>query len=122
MNTAPSMQEALREIRRRATEAREFALESIARALEWSADQVEAALRTEADRVLTLKQASDISGYDRDHLARLIREGKLPNAGRKGAPRIRASDVPRKPTRSGASMGKRSYDPVADARNILSRR
>ncbi len=34
--------------------------------------------------------------YSADHLGRLVREGKLPNAGREGAPRIRLQDLPRK--------------------------
>jgi hypothetical protein len=35
-----------------------------------------------------LAEASAQSGYSQDHLARLIREGRLPNAGRPHAPRI----------------------------------
>ena len=31
------------------------------------------------------------------HLGRLVREGKIPNAGRLGAPRIACGDLPRKP-------------------------
>jgi hypothetical protein len=48
-------------------------------------------------RVLTLAQAETLSGYSREHLGRLIRNGKIPNAGRPNAPRIRRQDLPRKP-------------------------
>ena len=49
------------------------------------------------DRLLTLKEAAELSGYCASHLGRMVRNGTIPNAGRPGAPRIRAADVPRKP-------------------------
>lgn len=49
------------------------------------------------DVVLNLTQASLRSGYSREHLGRLIRIGKIPNAGRPNAPKIRARDLPMKP-------------------------
>lgn len=48
----------------------------------------------EGDEVLTLGQVAARSGYSRDHIARLVRAGAIRNAGRPGAPRIRARDVP----------------------------
>jgi hypothetical protein len=45
---------------------------------------------------LTLRDAARESGYSVDHLARLVREGTIPNAGRPRAPRIRRKDLPRK--------------------------
>lgn len=48
-------------------------------------------------QVLTLTQAERLSGYSRAHLGRLIRDGKIPNAGRPNAPRVRSDDLPRKP-------------------------
>lgn len=50
----------------------------------------------EGDEVLSLTAASAESGYSRDHLARLIRQGTIPNAGRPNAPRVRRRDLPRK--------------------------
>ncbi len=47
--------------------------------------------------VLTLAEASHVSGYSRGHLARLIRTGHIGNAGRQGAPRIRRKDLQTKP-------------------------
>lgn len=54
------------------------------------------AIRTDQEQPLTLKEAADFSGYSADHLGRLIREGKLTNVGREGAPRVRRHEVPRK--------------------------
>jgi len=48
---------------------------------------------------LSLPQAASESGYSADHLAREVRVGRIPNAGRRGAPRIRRGDLPRKPGR-----------------------
>jgi hypothetical protein len=75
---------------------------------------------------LTLTAASNLSGYSTDHLSRLIREGSLPNAGRKGAPRIRRVDLPIRPRSHpkspvAASNGK-PYDPSTDARSLRVRR
>jgi acyl-CoA reductase-like NAD-dependent aldehyde dehydrogenase len=107
--------------RNRAIEYRGLALESIARAVERSADELEQALREEAGVTLTLREASEASGYSVDHLGRLVREGRLPNAGRLNAPRIRREDVPRRAGRI-APPTVAKYDPVADARSLRSRR
>jgi len=53
---------------------------------------------SEDAETLTLAEAAPESGYSRDHLARLVRAGALPNAGRRGAPRLRRKDLPRKAT------------------------
>lgn len=62
-----------------------------------AADELEAALRAAADDVLTLAEASEVSGYSAAHLERLVRDGRIPNAGRKHAPRICRRDLPQKP-------------------------
>jgi hypothetical protein len=72
---------------------------TVAAALEDAAVELERALTTGADDLLTLGQAAAASGYSTDHLSRLLREGKLPNVGRAHAPRIRRADLPRKPSR-----------------------
>lgn len=87
--------------------------------------QVEEALRDRADERLTLAEALLRSGYSQDHLARLVREGRIPNSGRRGSPRIRAGDLPVRPASPHeivVSDRSRVYDPVADARAIGSRR
>lgn len=48
------------------------------------------------DEVLSLSAAARESGYSRDHLARLIRQGTIPNAGRPNAPAILRRNLPRK--------------------------
>jgi hypothetical protein len=59
------------------------------------AGELEAAIKIGETEHLTLKQASDASGLSRDHLGRLVRQGKIPNAGRHGAPRILRANLPR---------------------------
>lgn len=54
------------------------------------------AIRASDDELLTLSEAARLSGYTADHLGRLVREGKLANAGRPGAPRIPRGALPRK--------------------------
>jgi len=49
-----------------------------------------------ANEALSLRQAAAESGYSADHLAREVRAGRILNAGRRGAPRIRRGDLPRK--------------------------
>ena len=60
------------------------------------ADQLEAVLGREDSEILTPREAARESGYSADHLGRMVREGRIRNAGRPGAPRIRRSDLPRK--------------------------
>jgi len=70
--------------------------ESAARAFEQAADELEHALHAETDALLTLEQAADASGYSADYLGRMLRSGRLRNAGRPHAPRIRRADLPRR--------------------------
>lgn len=88
-----------------------------AQAFRDAAEELDASLRDEADASLTLDQASRESGYTADHLRHLVAQGTIPNAGKKGAPRVRRADLPRrvKPTPSA------SYDPDADALRLLSK-
>lgn len=74
-----------------------------------------------ANELLSLKRAALESGYSVDHLGRLIREGRLRNAGRPNAPRIRRADLPAKARHAVASRSDPSYDPDADARSLVSR-
>ena len=77
---------------------------------------------SEREEALSLAEAARISGYSRDHLARLIRSGSIPNAGAKNRPKLRRKDVPRKPHSSLASDTSFRYDALADARSLRSRR
>lgn len=46
---------------------------------------------------LTLSEAAHECGYSAEHLGRLLREGTIPNSGRKNAPRILRRHLPFKP-------------------------
>jgi len=71
------------------------------------ADELDHAARAIQDEVLTLEKAAVESGYSRSRLRHLVAEGSIPNAGRKGSPRIRRGDMPRKPReRAGFNAGK----------------
>ncbi len=84
--------------RARASDLRTWgAAEQAATALDRAADELEAQLRAEGDAELNLEQAAAECGYSPRHLARLVRDGTVANAGRKNAPRIRRADLPRKP-------------------------
>lgn len=69
---------------------------NLAIVLERCADELEATLRERDETTLTLTDAARESGYTREHLGRLVRDGKIPNAGRPGAPRIARRHLPRK--------------------------
>lgn len=83
---------------------------------------IEALFESEDGALLTLGEASAHSGYTVDHLSKLVREGKVPNAGRWHAPRIRARDLPRKPGSKLATSTPHLYDPDTDARALSDRK
>ena len=82
---------------------------------------VVAVFETEQDALLTLQEAAARSGYTTDHLGKLIRQGRLANAGRWHSPRIKARDLPRKPAAALEPPGPRGYDPDTDARALSDR-
>jgi hypothetical protein len=112
-----AIQRCIAEIVAKATEFREaFGDEPRARTLEWAASKIEQALRDESDQLLTLRQAALISGYHPDSLARMVRDGQIPDLrppGSKGMIRIRRSHLPMK-------HGK-PHTPDADVRELASR-
>jgi len=57
---------------------------------------LESALAAQPDETLSLVEAARVSGFTADHLGHLIKTEKIPNYGRKGAPRIKRSDLPLK--------------------------
>ena len=84
--------------RARAADLREWAAaEQAAVAWEHAAQELEERLRAEGEELLNLTQAAGLCGYSADHLGREVRAGRISNAGRSNAPRIRRSDLPRKP-------------------------
>jgi hypothetical protein len=118
MATRPSaVHVAVAAILAKAKEFREaFGAEPQACSLEWAAVLVERALRDETDQLLTLAQAAELSGYHPDSLARMVRDGQIPDLrppNSKGMIRIRRGDLPIKPGRP--------HTPDADVRELASR-
>ena len=104
--------------RERAADVRTWAAaEGAALALERAAAELDETVREALDERLTLEQAANESGYSKRRLRELLAEGAVPNAGRKGAPRIRRAELPRKPGRIGAS----GYDVDTDANGLIGR-
>ncbi len=107
--------------REKAKLLREHAHEPSARVYDICARQLEDALQAEEQHLLTLRQAAALSGYTEEHLGRLVRDGKIDNAGRRGAPRVRRSDVPIKAGWRGrrAKTTRREPDRTAIVRRAL---
>ncbi len=117
-------------LRQDAARLRRYGAEAQATAIEATLAQLEATNRVAEEEPLTLQNAAQRSGYSVDHLGRLVRDGDIPNAGRPGAPRILARDLPSRPgvrSAGGTSLPlprheAAGYDPNADARALRSRR
>ena len=76
-------------LRRRGAESEAIALASCAADLEaWAAEH-----ETET---LTLAEAATVSGYSYSALEKMVRAGRLANAGWERRPRVRVADLPRK--------------------------
>ncbi len=69
------------------------------------ASELEAVLREHELEALTLEQAVAESGLSYSALEKALRQHRLPNAGTKGAPRIRRRDMPRKGATRAAEGG-----------------
>ena len=81
---------------------------------------LEAACRSK-EEVLTLAEAAAESSYTIAHLGRLIAEREIPNAGKKGSPRLRRSDLPRKPKLAAVTPRRQLHGPSRHqvARSLL---
>ncbi len=112
-----AVHQAIADVRAKAKELREsFGAEGRARSLEWAAAKIEQALRDENDDLLTLPQAAELSGYHPDSLARMVRDGQIPDLrppNSKAMIRIRRGDLPIKPGQT--------HTPEADVRELASR-
>ena len=112
-----AIHQAIADILTKAKEFREaFGAEPQARSLEWAAARLEQALRDESDQLLTLPQAAEFSGYHPDSLARMVRDGQIPDLrlpNSTGMIRIRRGDLPIKPGQA--------HTPDADVRELASR-
>lgn len=104
--------------RQRAEDLKRWAAaDGAACALERAAEELEQALKAEAETLLTLTEAAARTGYSSDHIGRLVRTGAVANAGRKNAPKVRLGDLSAiKPKLAAQPSG--AYDPVSDARGL----
>ena len=102
--------------RSRADEIERYA-PPVAEAFRVAAGELMAALHEAANTELTLDEAAAESGYSKRTLRQFVSGGSIPNAGRKGAPRIRRGDLPRK-----ANVACNGFDAGAEARSILGAR
>jgi hypothetical protein len=93
---------------------------AVAAARERCANELEALLHTIDTEALSIDQAANESGYSAEHLRRILRKTPALNAGRAGKPLILRRNVPRK-AKSLVGTSGLMYDPVADARSLLSR-
>jgi hypothetical protein len=125
------IQRSVADLRTKAKELRDlFGDEGRARALEWAASEIEAAIQDRADALLPIAEAAAYSGYSVGHLARLVRAGTIPDVrqpGTRGRITIRRRDLPTKPgaqhtAPNNTSHAASRYDPVQDARAITERR
>jgi hypothetical protein len=105
----------LAEWRTHAEGLRHYGADAQATAVDQCANRLEEAFRQMEDEQLTLQDAAEESGYTADHLGRLVRDGKIPNAGRPSAPRISRRDVPIKASPNVASLPQTS--PSGDTDN-----
>lgn len=83
--------------RKLAKQQRELGAEAQACTLDWCADRLQVSVQRWLDERLSPTDAARESGYSPDHIRRLIRQGKVANAGDDASPKIRRQDLPRKP-------------------------
>ena len=70
-----------------------------AKAIEWCAAGLEEVQRTWDLEELTLGEAQEVSGFSYSALEKMVRRGYLQNVNKKGSPRVRRGDLPRKPSK-----------------------
>ena len=109
-----------------------YAMETAALICEAHARELEAAVREVSAELLTVAEAATESGYSEQHIRALVAAGEIPNAGRKGRPRVRRGDLPHRkagrhaPTQAGnarsAMPRKRRRRSGFDARRIVENR
>ena len=94
--------------RQRAQFLSDYGDPNVGRLWQTAAAELDDALRTLGEETLSLVEAAAVCGYTADHLGSLVRSGKIPNAGRSDAPRIRHGDLPSKsPTSPGRPRKRR---------------
>lgn len=115
MNTIPGDLPAL--WRERAEALRTYGDPNSARLWDIAAVELERSRDVIAGETLSLRDAARESGFTADHLGQLVKDGKIPNAGRKGAPRIRRQDLP--PHKEPGGPGRPSRPKSVPSRNDI---
>ena len=92
--------------------------ERAAAGIERRARELEDWITAKGNEVVSVALASEATGYSPDHLRRQLSTGELRNAGERGNPRLRRSDLRPKGARRLAGVKRESYDPIADARSL----
>jgi hypothetical protein len=103
--------------RERAETLRTYGDPNSARLWDIAAVELERALEVFAGETLSLRDAARESGFTADHLGALVKRGKIPNAGRKGAPRIHRHDLP--PNKRPGGRGRPSRPKSVPSRNDI---
>jgi excisionase family DNA binding protein len=101
---------------------RAYAAEDEARLAETMIERFEVALNAAENELLSVEEAARRTGRSRDTIERAIRKNRLPNAGRRGKPKVRAGDLGIFPRRVVAPEEGTPYVVVADVRDLLVRR
>lgn len=101
--------------RERAETLRTYGDPNSARLWDIAAVELVRAWQAFGEDTLSLTEAASASGFTPDHLGALVKRGKIPNAGRSGAPRIRRHDLPQK--RSGGP-GRPARPPSVDRDHV----
>jgi len=84
----------------RASEARRIGLSPVAEVWTEAARVVEQAIMEHEFDVLTVREAAELSGYSAKTIRSYVQDGHLTNMGRKGSPRVKRGELPRKPRHS----------------------
>lgn len=103
--------------RDRAETLRTYGDPNSARLWDIAATELEQSMKLLAGETLSLRDAARESGFTADHLGALVKDGKIPNAGRKGAPRIRRQDLP--PHKQAGGRGRPSRLKSVPSRNDI---
>ena len=107
--------------RQRAEFLKEYGDPSTGRLWQLAAVELDRALRVLGEETLTLVEAAALCGYSSDHLGSLVCKGKLPNYGRKNAPRILRSDLPAKTSASPGRPQRNAAGDIVDVRSIINK-
>jgi hypothetical protein len=103
--------------RERAETLRTYGDPNSARLWDIAAVELERAMEVFGQETLSLTEAARESGFTADHLGGLVKRGKIANAGRTNAPRIRRIDLP--PAKRPGGRGRPARTKSVPSRNDI---